>query len=152
MTYAPERYFSDLTVAGVNRVLLHREVYNSLEECGQAIRHAKDYFQEVGLAINPETDIENYHDLPLSSIQIMGVHPGASGQAFLDETYAKIDLVHKQNLNNVVLAVDGGVNEENIIKLKKCGISRFIISSHIFASNNVAQNFKYFIQLVSGGI
>lgn len=151
MTYAPERYFSDLTVAGISRVLLHREVYGSLDECNQALKIANDYFPEVGLVINPDTDIEDYSNLAISSIQCMGVHPGASGQPLLDSTYVKIEKIRAQGLP-FVIAVDGGVNEDNIRSLQKAGVTRFVISSHLFATHNIAQNVQHFIQIVSGGI
>ena len=90
MTFRPERYFSDLTVAGVQRVLLHREAYQSLEECIQELKHASDYFAEVGMVISPDTVIESYAEVPGTVIQCMGVHPGSSGQAFLEEAMNQI--------------------------------------------------------------
>ena len=151
MTYAPERYFSDLTVAGVSRVLLHREAFEDLEKCAAALKQAANYFAEVGLVLNPDTEIEKYNELPIQVIQFMGIHPGFSGQPFLDETYDTVRKVREQSLD-VVYAVDGGVNEDNIKRLQKEGITRFVMTSQLFASNNVPQSVHYFIQLVQGGI
>jgi ribulose-phosphate 3-epimerase len=149
MTFAPERYYSDLTVAGVSRVLLHREAFDSLESCAQALKEAGNYFPEVGLVINPDTEVESYQNLPIKVLMHMGIHPGFSGQPFLEATYDTIDKVGKQKLN-VVRAIDGGVTEENITELQKRGIQRFIVTSHLFASNNLVQNFQYFNQLLGG--
>lgn len=149
MTFAPERYFSDLTVAGFSRVLIHREAFESLEDCAICLKDATNYFAEVGLVINPDTEVESYQDLPIKVLMHMGIHPGFSGQPFLETTYATIDEVNKQNLN-VIHAIDGGVTEENIKELQRKGIQRFVVTSHLFASNNLVQNFHYFNQLVGG--
>jgi ribulose-phosphate 3-epimerase len=150
MTYMPERYFSDLTVAGVSRVLLHREAYKSMEECAAGLKQASDYFSEVGLVINPDTEVESYNELPIQSIQCMAVHPGMSGQALLESVYESIGKIAGQSLD-LVIAVDGGVNSENVQLLQKAGASRFVINSHLFATSNIQQNLQHFIQLVTPG-
>ncbi|MBU6388893.1 hypothetical protein KGQ71_00055 [Patescibacteria group bacterium] len=150
MTYRPERYFSDLTVAGVSRVLIHREAFGSMEECAAAIHDAGNYFSEVGLVINPDTEVESYADLPIQVVQCMGVHPGFSGQPFLESVYATIEKVKTQQLK-AVIAVDGGVSEDNIRQLQKAGVSRFVMNSQLFVAQNITQSIQYFTQLVSGG-
>jgi pentose-5-phosphate-3-epimerase len=150
MTFRPERYFSDLTVAGVSRVLLHREAYDSLEACVADLRHAADYFAEVGLVINPDTAVEKYHELPIQSLQVMGIHPGMSGQPFLADAHATIASVAAQKLG-IPLAVDGGVHEDNIQELQAEGVTRFIMTSRLFATPNIVPSLQYFIQLVQGG-
>ena len=150
MTFGPERYFPDLAAAGVSRVLLHREAYPSLAECAEGLRHAKDYFSEVGLVINPDTEVENYRGLPISSLQCMSVHPGHSGQPFLVSAFDQVRKVVAQSLG-VTVAIDGGVSEENIKELQAEGVSRFVITSHLYITNNLPQRFHYFTQLVSGG-
>lgn len=149
MVYHPERYYSDLTVARVSRVLIHREVYDSLEEVAKALEQAGDYFSEVGLVINPETEIESYKGLPAQVIQLMGVHPGASGQQMLGSAYGRIEEVAKQRLK-VTIAVDGGIREENIRELQKAGASRFVITSQLGGISAIRQNLNHFTQLLLG--
>jgi len=149
MAFRPERYFADLTVAGATRVLLHREAYQSFEECKQALQMASEYFPEVGLVINPDTEVESYADLPIVSVQCMSVHPGASGQPFLESAFEQVKKVAAQKLP-VTIAVDGGVSEDNIRELQAIGAERFVITSHLYITNNLPQRFNYFTQLVSG--
>ncbi|CAN5142178.1 ribulose-phosphate 3-epimerase [soil metagenome] len=151
MTHAPERYFSDLTVAGCARVLLHREAYTDLESCAKAVKQAQDYFTEVGLVLNPGTAMEPYANLGLSSIQVMGAEPGRSGQSLLDSTYDRLRELAAQKLPGVTLAVDCGVSEDTIAGLREAGAQRFVIATHLFVNNAVSQNFTYFSQLVTGG-
>lgn len=150
MTFAPDRFFSDLTVAGVSRVLIHREAYHSLKECAAVLSIATNYFKEVGLVINPDTEVESYQNLPIQVVQCMGIDPGFSGQPFVEKAYDTIQKVRAQQLK-VTIAVDGGVTEDNITKLQEAGVSRFVMTSHLFASNNVPQSVQYFTQLISGG-
>lgn len=149
MTYRPERYYSDLTVARVSRVLIHREVFESFEETRAAVRHAADYFTEVGLVINPETALEPYADLPVQAIQVMGVHPGASGQHIIGDTYARIKELATQK-HPAVIAVDGGIREENIKELQKAGARRFVITSQLGAVSAISQNLHTFTNLLLG--
>ncbi len=151
MTQAPERYFSDLTVAGCARVLLHREAYSDLAACAKALKQAKDYFGEVGLVLNPGTALEPYEGLELNSIQVMGAEPGHSGQMLLDSTFDRLRELSSQRLPGVTLAVDCGVSEDTIAPLKEAGAKRFVIATHLFVNNAVSQNFTYFSQLVTGG-
>lgn len=150
MVYSPEKYYLDLQQAGFRRVLLHREIYDSFEECCQAIINAKNYFNEVGLVINPDTEIEEYSKLNIDSLQCMAVHPGASGQLLLNSIYDTIKIV-KEADPNFVIAVDGGVSSENIGELKKVGVQRFVMASSIFANQDVNNNFQYFLQLITQG-
>lgn len=150
MAFRPERYFPDLTAAGAQRVLLHREAYGSLEECGKALAQAADYFPEIGLVINPETPLESYGSLHLDAIQCMGVHPGASGQPFREDTYERVAQVAAQKLK-AVIAVDGGVGEDTIAGLRKAGASRFVINSRLFAIKDVSYGLNHFTQLLTGG-
>lgn len=149
MAYNPERYYSDLTVARISRVLIHREAFDSLEQTAEALRHASDYFSEVGLVLNPETEIESYKDLKIQVVQIMGVHPGASGQQTEDSTYGRIKQVADQKLK-ITISVDGGVSEENIRELQKAGATRFVITSHLGTLAAMGQNLNHFTQLLLG--
>jgi len=151
MTFEPERYFSDLAVLGCQRVLLHRECYASLQETATALKHAGDYFSEVGLVINPETPVEPYAGLPVHVIMCMGVHPGASGQALVEQAHTQIKAVAAQKLG-LPIEVDGGVNEDNIRELQREGANRFVINSQLYTTPNMSQRFQQFTQLVSGGL
>jgi len=147
MVYRPERYYSDLTVARVSRVLIHREAYESFEEFTKAIGQASDYFAEVGCVLNPETSIESYKELSIQAIQIMGVHPGASGQSMIGTTCDRIKAVADQKLN-LTIAVDGGIREENIKELRAAGASRFVITSQLGAVSAIGQNLANFTHLL----
>ncbi len=114
-------------------------------------KQAGDYFTEVGLVIDPETEIEDYSSLSIAVLQVMGVVPGSSGQPLLVGVPERVSKIKEVLAGTVIISVDGGVNEENIRELQKAGASRFIISSHIFITQSVAQNFQHFMNLVTLG-
>lgn len=151
MTFRPERYYSDLAVAGVMRVLLHREAFDSFEECQASIKRAGDYFEQVGIVYNPGTRIDVLQELPISVVMCMGVHPGASGQPFVPAAYDTISEVVALHLP-YVLAADGGVSEETIPQLRDSGISRFVITSRLFVGNNLDENISRFNRILQGEI
>ena len=150
MTFRPERYFSDLAVGGISRVLLHREAFDSFEECAKVLKSAGDYFSEVGLVINPDTSVESLLELPIQVVQCMGVQPGASGQQFVTAAYDTIQEVAAQRLD-CTLAVDGAVNEETILVLQRSGITRFIMSSQLFSEGDLDENISHFNRILQGG-
>lgn len=152
MTYAPERYFSDLSIAGFKRVLIHLEIMEEVEELVRVCKLARDYFPEVGFVLNPETTISQVQmDLEPDSIQIMGVHPGQSGQQILEDTVSRISQV-KALADHTVICIDGGVTEDNIKILHEAGATRFVIASHLFVGANIENSYQHFKQLVTGGI
>lgn len=150
MTFRPERYFSDLTVAGTQRVLIHREAFESMEECADVLNQAADYFPEVGLVLNASTEVEDLTGLTIQVVQCMGVVPGAAGQPFDPAVYATISNVVGQALP-FVIAADGAVGDDTIKDLRDCGVSRFVISSRLFASHDVAGNIQHFINVLKEG-
>lgn len=150
MVHNPERYFSDLSVIGCARVLIHRETAADLEECSTIIKKALDYFPEVGIVYSPHTELEKVGELGVHSVVVMGVEPGYSGQTLLESAPDRLTRSKVLNPQQVV-AIDGGVTEQNIKDLRVAGAERFVISSHLFVNNAVPQNLHYFTQLLTGG-
>ena len=150
MVVNPENYYNDLIDAGFRRILIHREIFKQKNQCAYAIEQARKAFPEVGLVINPDTEIEDFSAYKIDSLQCMAVHPGASGQLILNSIYDTIKEIKEQN-PPFVIAVDGGVNSGNIQELRKVGVDRFIMASAIFADRDVNKNFQYFLQLITQG-
>lgn len=139
MVVDPFRYVSALQVAGVRRVLVHREVAPSLAAAGLVVERLKQYFPEVGLAVNPETQLEDYRNVPIDELLIMGVHPGFSGQEMLGETVDRIRIA--RTLTSAVIGVDGGVREESISELAAAGAQRFVVTSQLYSAGDLAARY-----------
>ena len=110
------------------------------------IRLIKKNKKKAGIAINPETRIEEvYHFLTiLDKVLIMGVHPGKGGQAFIPSTLQKIKDVRKQN-KNIIIEVDGGINKTNIKKIFKAGANDLVIGSAL-VNGDMEKNMQHLMR------
>lgn len=91
----------------------------------------------VTIAVNPETEIEAFDDMAgcADELLIMGVHPGASGQAFLEDIALSKIRRARAVFPHVPIVVDGGVNTKSIQAIKKAGASRVIAASALWSSH-----------------
>ena len=123
MVKNPKEYIKTLSIYNISYLTIHKEIENYKE----MIKLIKSYGIKPGLAINPETDIEDvFEDLKnVSLVLLMSVHPGKSGQEFIEESTNKISVlkeeIKKKNLN-VKISIDGGIKEEVLEKIKDVDI------------------------------
>jgi len=135
MVKRPLEYFAQLAEKKITRVIVHVESQFDVEELH---RQAKSLDLLLGLAINPDTDLDRlrpYYELT-SYIQIMGVHPGRTGQAFLEPARLAVSYLKHLPNRRLLLSVDGGVTAENITSLKDAGAHYFVTTHAIFDHAN----------------
>lgn len=99
---------------------------------------------EVGLAIDGPTNIDVLGDLNLNDLDcllIMTINAGFSGQEFKPELLDKVRKT-KEKFSFLNVEVDGGVNNETIIKAKDAGANRFVTTSHLYKSDDIEEEFK----------
>ena len=87
----------------------------------------------MGLAINPETDIDKLVLLKdkIDSILVMSVHPGKGGQKLISKSFTKIKKIREAVGDNIEIVVDGGINRWNIQKIFKCGASKVVVGKYL---------------------
>lgn len=75
----------------------------------------KDNNIKVGLAINPDTNIDTIKEYikDIDVILVMSVYAGKGGQTFIKDTVNKIKEIKKLKYNYLI-EVDGGINNETI--------------------------------------
>lgn len=116
------------------------------DEIFEMIKYIKNSNCKVGIAINPETDVERiYKFLPLiHNVLVMSVHPGKGGQKFIDETVNKIKKLKEHIENNHLeneIEVDGGINLETAKKVSEAGANIVSVGSYLINS----KDYKYTI-------
>ncbi len=117
-------------------ITIHSEINKNIDDYIDLI---KSYNIKVGLSIKPKTSIETIEKYlnRIDNILIMSVEPGKGGQKFMDNVLYKIDILEKlraENNYNYKISIDGGINEDTIVKVKKVD---FVISgSYICISND----------------
>ena len=102
------------------------------------IKQIKEYNINVGLAIHPDSDINEikpYIDI-IDSILVMSVYPGKGGQTFLESTIKRLKELNKiVNSHNITIGVDGGINNNTINKIRPY-VQYAISGSYICMSDN----------------
>lgn len=105
----------------------------------------KEYTISLGMAISPKTPLTRLMPFikEIDHLLIMAVHPGFSGQQFLDSSWEKIDQAYQLCLEHnkeCVIAVDGGIKVEHIPQLKQKNVGMVAAASAVFEKNTMVQN------------
>ena len=93
--------------------------YESTNKIIKYINKIKDNNIKVGLAINPETNIDEIYSYlnNIDLVLVMSVVPGKGGQEFIMSTIDKLKKL-KSFKTNFVINVDGGINNSTISYVK----------------------------------
>lgn len=128
MTENPEKSIKNWAAAGAKRIIIHQEAINFWEPKFQNV--------EMGLAVNPETPIENLSSelKKIKFVLILAVNPGLSNQKFQPQVLEKVKFL-KKNFSDVVVEVDGGINPQTALLAKKAGADIIVSSSFIWNSS-----------------
>jgi ribulose-phosphate 3-epimerase len=124
--------------AGASVISFHPEASEHIDRSLQLIR---DLGCQAGLAFNPATPLQilPYVLDKLDLVLLMSVNPGFSGQTFIPSVLEKIQEAReliKIKRKKIRLAVDGGINLNNISDIAKAGADTFVSGSTIFGAKN----------------
>ena len=134
MIEKPERHLEAFARAGASRLNVHVETCPRLHDTLQQI---KSLGCKAGIALNPDTHMTNIEAVMSEAdlILVMSVYPGFSGQEFIPATIAKVADIRKKldALGSPAwIEVDGGVNVENVGKVKDAGATAFVAATAVF--------------------
>lgn len=138
----PQNYVEDFVKAGADIITFHYEATKDLTE--DVIAHIKSHEILVGLSIKPNTpaqDILKYL-LMVDMVLIMTVEPGFGGQPFMNECAQKIPVIRQNAPENLIIQVDGGINEETAKICKDLGANSLVAGSYIFNSIDMEDAIK----------
>ncbi|OQX61200.1 MAG: ribulose-phosphate 3-epimerase [Anaerolinea sp. 4484_236] len=134
MIEKPENLLEAFVKAGADRLTVHVETCPHLHRTIQQIR---DLGCKAGVTLNPSTPVsaiqEVLHMVDLALV--MSVNPGFGGQAFIEESLAKItDIRSRLDAVNpeAWLEVDGGISEQTLPKVADAGANAFVAGSAVF--------------------
>ena len=144
MITKPERYIEKFIDLGSDIISFHIEATDKLEE---NISLIKSKNVKAGIAINPDTPINNLTDIitRLDLVCLMGVFPGFAGQKFIKNTLDRLKELKElieQSKSKALIEVDGGVKADNYMKLKSLGADILVAGSYIFNSENYNEVIK----------
>ncbi len=128
-------------------ITFHIEATKEKDRTMKIIKDLKENGIKVGIAISPDTSIEEIKEyIPyVHMILIMTVVPGKGGQAFIPETITKIKELREYAIKNdyeLDIEVDGGINEETSKMVKEAGANILVAGSYIVSSDNFSESVK----------
>lgn len=145
----PISYIDELKGMNIEFITVHLEIDNDLKKIFSRIR---ELGYKVGLSIKPGTDIKEL-ELYLSDIDlvlVMSVEPGLGGQKFMDSTVKRVnqlkDLILKSG-RNILIEVDGGINNETITKLENIDIA--VVGSYITKSDDYYKRIENLLNMIN---
>ena len=124
MVMKPLKWIDNLATLNVDSITVHLDIKDDLEK---VIERCHLYGIKVGLAVNPDQEIESVYNLldKFDKILIMSVIPGKSGQEFIPESILKLNALKEEVVKRklkTIISIDGGVNFLNIKDLKNADI------------------------------
>lgn len=106
---------------------------------------------EVGLALDLETPVEkipaDFYPL-LDQVLLLAVKAGYSGQEFNSAVLEKIKKVRSIVGDLVEIGIDGGLNEENILKCKEAGASAFYVGKTFWEAKDLGERYRELMELI----
>ncbi|MGQ9845261.1 MAG: ribulose-phosphate 3-epimerase [Caldisericia bacterium] len=142
MIEKPENYIDRFIEYGVDMISVHVEGNYHIH---RLIYSIKKRDKKAGVAINPGTNISFIYPIikDVDFILIMSVDPGFAGQKFIETSIEKIkDIVKikKEENLNFEIEVDGGLNFDIGVELKKIGCDILVFGDFFFKDFNKAKD------------
>lgn len=142
MVTNPEDYIDQLIELKVANITWHIELTLHHDRLIDSIKNAG---LRAGVALNPSTSL-SYLDYVLEKLDmvlIMSVNPGFAGQQFLNSQIAKLQQLQQMltvhNVDQLLIAVDGGVNLNSLAKIRHLGVNMVVLGSYLFQQSDYTQ-------------
>ena len=144
MIVNPDKYIPEFARAGADIITPHIEAPYDVYRSVQLVTEVG---AKAGIALNPGTPISQVEPLieKIDYVLLMSVCPGFGGQKFFPEMLNKI-----RNLRDMLddlkpsvhLAIDGGVNKDNIVEIYEAGANFLIAGSAVFGAESIENAVK----------
>ena len=135
-----DKAVEDFLAVEPNIITFHLEACKDREDVMKKIQYIKDNHCKVGIAIKPNTKIEEiYEFLPYIHLcLVMTVEPGKGGQTFLSDMVKKLEDLKKyleENDLETDIEVDGGINLKTAPIVKSAGANILVAGTAILMAN-----------------
>lgn len=138
MIVHPERYIEQTAKLGAMMMNVHYEACTHLH---RTIQEIHDAGMKAGVTLNPSTPVAMLEDIinDVDMVLLMSVNPGFGGQKFIENTLSRViqlrEMVERKG-TNVLIEVDGGVQQETAPKLVEAGANVLVSGSYVFKASN----------------
>ena len=130
----PEKYVGAFAKAGADIITFHYEAASDKVE--SVISLIRSFNLKVGISIKPKTNQEVLYPYldKVDMVLIMTVEPGFGGQEFMGYCAQKIPYIRGKAPENLIVQVDGGINEKTANICKSLGANSLVAGSYIYGS------------------
>ncbi len=153
MVYEPSKFIERMNLDENDIVCVH---YESDIHIHRTLELIKNKGCKAGLAINPQTPVENVKNLTdyIDMLLIMTVSPGFAGQKIFKGADRKViearELLTKWGYEDILIEVDGNISLENGKKMYDSGADIFVLgTSSLFLKDKsleqASKDFKSFL-------
>jgi ribulose-phosphate 3-epimerase len=138
MVERPERHVAAFAEAGADGISVHVEATPHVHYALQQVREAGC---RAGLVLNPATPAEVVREVAadVDLVLCMTVNPGWGGQPFIASSPDKVHRLRSILPNEVVVEVDGGVDERTVAAVAKAGAGLWVAGSAVFGKPDPAE-------------
>ena len=137
-------YVDKFLVFKPNTITFQIEALKTKQEVIDTIKYIQSNNCKAGIAIKPNTKIEEITEYLqyLHQVIIMTVEPGKGGQELIESTIDKIAELKKyieENNIDIDIEADGGINTDNVEKVKQAGANIIVAGTAIIDSEDFKQ-------------
>lgn len=139
----PQKYIDDFINAGADIITFHYEAVKT-NEIVKIISEIKEKGIKSGISIKPKTEQQvllPYLDI-VDMVLVMTVEPGFGGQKFMTDCAKKIELIKKHAPKDLIIQVDGGINETTAKVCTSFGANCLVAGNYIYKSENISNAIK----------
>ena len=137
----PEKYIEPFVKAGADIITFHYEATKSVSELIEKIH---SFGIKAGVSIKPNTSVECIFPYLKTAdmILVMTVEPGFGGQGFIHECASKIPLIKEKAPKDLIIQVDGGINNVTSKICTSLGANSLVAGSYVFGSEDITSAVK----------
>lgn len=134
----PEKYIESFAKAGSDILTFHYEACKDSEHVIEVIDLIKSFNVKVGLSIKPKTEAKEIFEFldKIDLLLVMTVEPGFGGQEFMHDCAMKIPSIRENAPDNLIIQVDGGINNLTSKICTSLGANSLVAGSYIYGSND----------------
>jgi ribulose-phosphate 3-epimerase len=144
----PTRHFAQVARAGGDSVTFHYEAVGDVAATAAA---AREHGLAVGVAFNPGSDPARVASSAegVDLVLCMSIHPGYSGQEFMPETLDRLRTLRGALPDDVLVQVDGGINDKTIRPAHEAGADLLVAATAIFGREDLPRAYRRLVQALA---
>lgn len=137
----PGKYIKEFIMAGADLITFHYEACENETQIRNNINLIKSSGKKVGISIKPNTEPEKIFQYleDIDLLLVMTVEPGFGGQEFIHECALKIPQIKENAPEELIIQVDGGINNITAKICTSLGAKSLVAGSFIYKSTDYAK-------------